>query len=71
MKFAQVLVCVAAVSLLWSCASSSNSPQSGNSSNYPGRNPNAHERDQRYLTTAMLIDLPTRRNSRNHRLNDG
>src|SRR5262249_28562626 len=32
MKFVQVLVCVAAVSLLWSCASSSNSPQSGSSS---------------------------------------
>jgi hypothetical protein len=31
MKFAKVLVCVAAVSLLWSCASSSNSPQSGSS----------------------------------------
>jgi hypothetical protein len=28
MKFVQFLVCVAAVSLLWSCASSSNSPQS-------------------------------------------
>jgi hypothetical protein len=62
MKFAQVLVCAAAVGLLSSCASSSSppqssnppkssSPQSGNSSNYPGRNPSAHERDQRYLTT--------------------
>ena len=29
MKLAQVLVCVAAVGLLWSCASSSNSPQAG------------------------------------------
>ena len=55
MKFAQVLVCVAAVSLLWSCASSpqsgSNSPQYWQQHNYPGRNPTSHERDQRYMTT--------------------
>jgi hypothetical protein len=37
MKFAQVLVCVAAVCLSWSCASSSHSPQasSGHAAHMP------------------------------------
>jgi len=51
MKFAQVLLCVAAVGLLSSCASSSNSPQSGNSRNLPGNDPRMQQRAERYLET--------------------